>query len=51
MERAARHELMYLAGQAVSDWERRQNDDVEARALADLELQQAAMRQVRSEAR
>jgi hypothetical protein len=45
MERAARHELMYLAGQAVSDWERRQGIDVEQRALADLELHEAAIEQ------
>ncbi|GAB0107609.1 hypothetical protein JMUB6875_66030 [Nocardia sp. JMUB6875] len=51
MERAARHELMYLAGHAVTDWERRQGNDIEARALADLELQQAAMGQVRGEER
>ncbi|WP_067537893.1 hypothetical protein [Nocardia crassostreae] len=51
MERAARHELMYLAGQAVADWERRQGNDVEARALADLELQQVAIRQALGEAR
>jgi hypothetical protein len=45
LERAARHELMYLAGQAVADWERRQGTGIEDRALADLELHEAAIAQ------
>ncbi|MFC9995380.1 ribbon-helix-helix protein, CopG family [Nocardia sp. NPDC127526] len=47
LERAARHELMYLAGRAVTDWERRHDVDVEAEAVADLELQSEALGQIR----
>ncbi|MEV6773217.1 hypothetical protein AB0N05_31745 [Nocardia sp. NPDC051030] len=43
MERAARHELMYLAGEAISEWESRQDMSVEDRALADHALNEAAI--------
>ncbi|UGT43917.1 ribbon-helix-helix protein, CopG family [Nocardia yamanashiensis] len=47
MERAARRELMYLAGQAVTDWQRKRGIDVEDRALAELALDEAAVAAVR----
>ncbi|MEC3917571.1 ribbon-helix-helix protein, CopG family [Nocardia sp. CDC160] len=42
MERAARRELMYQAGQAVTDSQRRRGIDIEAKALADLAAAEAA---------
>lgn len=49
MERAARREIMYLAGQAVTDWQRKRGVDVEDRALAELALDEAAMAAVRGD--
>jgi hypothetical protein len=42
MERAARHELMHLAGSAVAEWEQRHGVDVEQQALDALELSRTA---------